>query len=97
QNTPESNPPLAGVSVFPFEAYDVPHKFPVLLNLVDSSEGLHGWNSHDPALFSAGAMRSLLHFYRAMLSVVTSNVALQDAPMEKLLHEVEREAYSLFD
>jgi hypothetical protein len=97
QNTLQENPELPGLSVLPFEIYETPHKFPVLLDLVESNEGLQGWNSHDPALFSAGTMRSLLHFYRAVLSVVARDVDALDAPMEKLLTAVEREAYSLFE
>ena len=97
QNAVEENPELAGLSVLPFEIYETPHKFPVLLNLAESKEGLQGWNSHDPALFSASTMRSLLHFYRAVLSVVAADAEALDAPMEKLLTAVEREAYSLFE
>jgi hypothetical protein len=97
QNTPETNPTLAGVSVLPFETYETPHKFPVLLNLVDSSEGLRGWNRHDPALFSAATMHGILHFYRAVLSVVAGNAEILDASIEKLLNAVEREAFFLFN
>jgi natural product biosynthesis luciferase-like monooxygenase protein/amino acid adenylation domain-containing protein len=97
QNTLEENPELPGLSMLPFEIYETPHKFPVLLNLVESNEGLQGLNSHDPALFSASTMRSLLHFYRAVLSVVAADADALDAPMEKLLTAVEREAYSLFE
>jgi natural product biosynthesis luciferase-like monooxygenase protein/amino acid adenylation domain-containing protein len=97
QNTPETNPTLPGVSVLPFETYETPHKFPVLLNLVDSSEGIRGWNRHDPALFSAATMHGILHFYRAVLSVVAGNAEILDASIEKLLNAVEREAFFLFN
>jgi hypothetical protein len=75
-----------------FEIEDTASKFDILLNLVETNEGLEGWNNYDSDLFQGSTMRGLLHFYHATLSVLAADDRHLDLPKIELLLKVEQQA-----
>jgi amino acid adenylation domain-containing protein len=95
QNVPQKDLTLPGISVSVMDAQEVAPKFDLLVNLIETDEGLCALAHYNRGLFSAKTIQSLLHFYYATLAVVAEEGEVLDATKQKLLREVSQKARSL--
>jgi hypothetical protein len=95
QNIPMPDFFLPGLTVSFLDINDAAPKFDILFNVMETGEGLRGSLDYDSDLFSAASIRGFLNFYHAVLTVVTEDNELLDAPREKLVWAVEQKAYGL--
>jgi non-ribosomal peptide synthetase component F len=94
-NVPIMDSDLHGLSVLNFDVPEAAQQFDLLLHIVESSDGLGGFHVHNPKLYSSDLILSLLHFYRAALSVLAEDPEMLDVSNDKLLRAVEQKALSM--
>jgi hypothetical protein len=95
QNIPDHDLHSLDLTISALSVNDSTPKFDILLNLIETAEGLVGHNQYDSDLFDSSTMRGLLRFYEAALSVIATEGALIDLPKSALLRAINQRAGSL--
>ena len=90
QNVRRPDLALPDLSITPMDLQEMEAKFDILVNLTETANGLTAFVHYNADLFSAGAMRSLLRFYRATLLVITEDREILDAGKQELLLAIAR-------
>jgi non-ribosomal peptide synthetase component F len=89
QNMPRQSFDLPDVDVDVISLADGPPKMDMILIVGESEEGLTGLNTYNSELYSAVTIRALTQLYRALLTVLASDVEMLKAPRPELFHATE--------
>jgi amino acid adenylation domain-containing protein len=95
QNVPSHDLHSSDLTISSLSVDDSTSKFDILLNILETAEGLVGYNQYDSDLFDRSTMQGLLRFYEAALSVIATGDASIDLPKSALLQAVNQRAGSL--
>lgn len=95
QNNPDHDLHSSDLAISSLSVADSTSKFDILLNLLETPEGLVGFNQYDSDLFDRSTMQGLLRFYEAALSVIATEDSLIDLPKSALLRAISQRARSL--
>lgn len=90
QNVRRPDLSLPDLSVTPMDLQEMEAKFDILVNLTETGNGLTAFVHYNADSFSSGAVRTLLHFYRATLLVITEDNAILDAGKQEFLLAMAR-------
>jgi len=93
QNTPREDVQMSGISARLIKVDDTTSKFDLLLNLMQTADGLTGQGQYDSDLFRASTIRGLIQLYESVLRMIVQDEPLLDAPKSDLLRAVDEQAF----
>jgi non-ribosomal peptide synthetase component F len=90
QNTPQEDFQLPDLLAESLEIEDNTSKFDMLINVVDTGQGLVGWNQYDSDLLQVSTTRSLMRFYCACLEFMATTDQIMDKRRDDLIRGAEQ-------